>query len=169
MPQATVEDDRPTGGAKNGFGSAGQGAVRDVVFVREVTPGNNPEVGTARLGAVAQEECYLERHARARVQFQIGVYLTTVLMESMHLYLGFPRWWGRAVGDDGVVDLNVPSKNAPNFRKGSRVVDQVDEQVVAPEDIPHRHALVWPETAFFSNLSINAIGGFFQSVYRGLG
>ena len=156
MPEAAVEED-----GISGIGTDRDGAVGVAVFgfdkaVFELAAGHDVKVAPAGFGDVAEPEAYFEGDSGAWTEFQVAVDTTAVLMEAKGFFEGLVLGlflWGNA--QVGMVEVDVPTQDAPDFGKGFGVVQEVDEALVLPHKVGEEQVFVFIQAVllpFFPDL-----------------
>ena len=151
MPQPPVEDERVAGRREHGLGARGRveaelrtvGAGEGVALV---AARDDQHVPAARDRHVREPEGHLERHPRARIAVELEVLAPSVLVPSPRGRTARLRA-RRGYVEVAVVEVDVPAQLAPDLTEHGRMVEQVEEEVVAPDPAEQVHRLAGPDVA----------------------
>ena len=114
-------------------------AVRILVFVVlevafQVAAWDDIEVATNLFRHVAEEVADLEANPRTRRDLGVAVDASAALVEAergFHRFRGFGFLRGDA--QMGVIEVDVPARDRPDGWEGLRVIEQINERLVAAE------------------------------------
>jgi hypothetical protein len=163
VPQPPVEDEGVAGGGEDRFGAGRRvEAQLRMIGPRQgvalVASRDDQDVAAAGHRDVGEPEGDLERQPGAGIAVELEVLAPSVLMPAPGRGTA---WLGARRGDVevAVVEVDVPAQLAPDQREHRRVVEQIEEEVVAPELAEQMHRLARAGAARRDLLFVDAVEG----------